>query len=427
MLLLGITIIGIPQVVVKYPWGLPVPIQNAGAVAMVLVAGASLFLSIARRSISSMPKPALLLVFILLYSIVLGVLHSEQRNFFWYYFARELWFFAMCFSGIAIALSWPRHQVLQLTEEVNITASLLLLLFSLLLKFGIVGEKETGVARILDISLYAYISAILITLPGIVRNSVASSRCIITMVVLSFGSVLFFSVISGTRSTFLQLIVVMALVGVISARRYKVQFASVLQALLGIGVVCAVIIYGSDFSILTTRLGDTQLIEEIRYVELMDLFAQSNQWFPFGAGIGVGFETAVSDGFSDDGFGGLVNAPHIGIITWMVKAGLFGAAFTLILIALSIVAVLESKRSIDKTMHMYAGLFVLLSIGSSSGGWTMLELFFTGLCVGWGVKVRGDAPDLELTRRATTEMTSRPTRLQQGPRRRWPSVTTCRT
>lgn len=379
----GIATIGFPQTVAKYPWGLPVPIQNAGAILIVLVGFGSLFAS-RWPVLATLSLRVVAFLTVIAYAVILGALQFRHPNFVGHFFVRELLFLAMCAAGIAIAMTWRGDRLVRLLENVNIAASVLLLFFSVLLQLGLIGDTQVGQERLLDVSLYVYTGAILVTTPLIVRNSTRPMRFVAFSVALSTASVLLFVVISATRSSLLHLLVMLAAVLVIAVKRYRLEFKVVFQLCGSVGVLLAAVLYFSDTTVLTQRFGSTYVRDEIRFVELNDIMRQSDEWFPFGAGIGVGFETAISYETSEERFGGLVNAPHVGVITWTLKAGVIGMVLTVFILVRAFAWLGETGPEVRSRSNFDSGLLVLAAIGASSGGWTMLELFFSGLCFARG-------------------------------------------
>jgi hypothetical protein len=384
----GIATIGFPQTVVKYPWGLPVPIQNAGALLIVLVGFGSLFAS-RHVVLAAFSRRVVAFLSVIAYAVVLGALQHSQANFVGHFFMREVLFLAMCCAGIAIAMTWRADRLNRLMEDVNVSASVLLLFFSVLLKLGFIGDVKVGQERLLDISLYVYNGAILVTAPIIARNSTRSKRFVALTVAFGAASVLLFSVISATRSSFLHLVVMLATVLVIAAKRYRMDFQVVAQLCGSVGLLFAAVLYFSDTAPITQRFSSTYVRDEIRFVELTDVIRQLSDWFPIGAGIGVGFETALSFETSEDRFGGLVNAPHIGVIAWTLKAGVFGLLLTVFILVRAFAWLGETGPEARTRSNFDSGLLVLTAIGASSGGWTMLELFLSGLCFARGVTSGG--------------------------------------
>lgn len=379
----GIATIGFPQTVAKYPWNLPVPIQNAGAIMIVLVGFGSL-LSGRVAVLGALSARVAMFLAVILYSVILGAIQYSHANFVGRFFVRELLFLAMCTAGIAIAMTWRGDRLNRLLENVNVTSSVLLLLFSVLLQIGLIGDTQVGQDRLLDISLYVYTVSILVTTPLVVRNSSRPVRHVVLSVAFSTASTLLFSLTSATRSSLLQLIVMLAVVLVIAIKRYRLKLKVVVQLCGSVGLLLVAVLYFSDTTVLAQRLGSTYVRDEIRFVELNDILRQRDMWFPLGAGIGVGFETAIGYETSEDRFGGLVNSSHIGVISWTLKAGVIGMLLSISILIRAFAWLGEARVEIQTRANFDSGLLVLTAIGSSSGGWTMLDLFFTGLCFARG-------------------------------------------
>ena len=379
----GLAIIGIPQAITKYPWGLPIPIQNAGAVLIILTACVLFFQKTFSRKLNSSSGLTWVLLSVLLYVTVVGLFHHNATNFLFYFFFRELLYLAMCLGGVMLALSCPISLLVTVAEDICIGGSILLLMSSIGLKLGLLGQVDEASGRLLDISLYVYSYGIMASLPVIARNSTATNRRIAWIITLAVTSLSFFGLISATRSTFLQAAVSLLLSGILLVRKRHWRVQALLWATLALFSIAAALLKFTDVSIIRQRVDSTALTEETRFIEMQELFTDYKEWFPMGSGIGVGFQTIVTED-SDDRFGGLINAPHLGIFAWSIKAGVWGSILTLCFLAAAMRALLEPSSKLQVTTNFYLGLAVLLSIGSTSGGWTMFELFLTGLFIGAG-------------------------------------------
>ena len=387
MVLMGIAVIGCPRSLARGVWPMDIPLQNLGAA--IIVGAAFLASRLFRESPqrAALPWPAQLLVVVILYSLAVGVLHSGSPTFFWYFFAREGVWLAVCVAGILVASALPSGGETVLILEMCGIGAVLLLIFSVALRLDFLGPPEESTGRRLDVALFALATVALCTMPIVARVATREKRRAGVVLALSSLSVVAFGVVSGTRSVLMVWVFAAALSGYFLLRARVISKVTIVGLILICGAAATVLWRVGELQVVTDRFRDPEaMVENIRLTEAREFLERWEEWFPFGAGIGVGFRTVVGV-WADAGvtpYDGLVNAPHIGIMAWTIKAGLFGAFFSIVLIAGVLRALKTPRKTLCRTIDCYPGVAVLLAIGSISGGWTMVDLFLTGLFVAVG-------------------------------------------
>jgi hypothetical protein len=390
VLLVGFGMLGFPELVAKYPWGLPVPIQNAGTIIIVLFALRLCVFRLRNPTKNRIGGLQIMLVLVVVYAVFLGLAHRHSANFVWYFFVRELAFCALCISGMVIGFRLPYPVLVRLMFFLLGAVSALLILFSVLMSLGVVGPGEWASGRLIDLSLFGYANTILILMPIVAKNSNVSPRRLLRVIGFAVSALLYFTIISATRSLFIATIISLLLTLFCLARRYSVIAVGTRYwyqgAIALIAVLCLTI--AADVSLIKERFSETDIRDDPRFIEIGEFLEQRANWFPEGAGMGVGFETIVSAASglvgNEGGMVPMVNAPHVGVFVWIVKAGIVGLVFTSALCFVGVRAVFKRGGKKTKTADFYLGLVMVLVIGCISGGWNTVELLLTGIVVGVG-------------------------------------------
>lgn len=411
-ILIGVTVVGCPRILARGVWTIETPLQNLGAAIIVSAAGLAWW---SHRRVSHrevLPWPARVLVVVIIYAMAVGLLHSGRPTFLWHLFVRESIWLAMCFAGVLVARTMPGSGPVTLIVDMCSTAAVLLLGFSIALRLDLLGPPDEATGRRLDLALYALSTVVLTTMPVIARMAKRERRGRGGILALASLSVLAFGVVSGTRSVLAVWLFGSVLSGYFLLRAAAIPVWKVLGFTLACASAGALLLSVGGLHVVTERLRDSEaLVENIRFTEVREFLELSQEWFPFGAGIGVGFRTVVGLEAGDDVYDGLVNVSHIGIMAWSIKAGLLGIFFSSALIVAATRAVATSKRRLSRTIDCYPGVAVLLVIGCTSGGWTMMDLFLTGLFVAVGNRI---APATESTASKIRPEWNRTRRLRAG-------------
>lgn len=391
LLVSGFAVLGLPQVLWKYVLGLPVPIQTIGAFIIVVVCSLWATMALAEKRLRLVGRTTLLLVFVLIYMAVIGFLNRGHRTFLLHFYYRELLFLGIALAGVALAASANTKFLIKITLDLLAAGLLLLVVFSMLLWLGYIGDaRGRSAERIVDPSMYVYVYGVLITFPVVLRNAPLSNRGVIWICALMAFAVGMFTAMSATRSLVFQAGISLIAGMIYAARRLQWRPRTVLALTIMSGIALTMALRTTGVGVLSRRLSETELRGETRIIELREMIEDFRAWFPFGTGIGVGFETVVGRESSDDRFGGLVNAPHIGILAWPIKAGIWGGGLMLLYLFAAIGSLLERRRTLRLTINFHSAFPVLVAIACTSGGWTLLELFLTGLFFAGGRRLAQD-------------------------------------
>ena len=384
-------LLGLPETVIKYPWGIPVPIQNAGTLIIAFVA-CFVYLKMPRRHPKTGTIGSKLLGSVLLYTCLVGAVSYAEVDFHWYLYLRELSYFTLCLSGIVLGTQINPNELTKICEKILLSVGLSLIACTLLLSARGIGVVDPLTGRIIDGSLYNYSNLIFILCPIIVANSQRSSGYILFLAALSTTSLLGFAMVSGTRSVLLESLILILLTLYFAWKkigRTILNGRNIFALLVAVAfTVTVALIY--DGTALFNRIVDSDIKSDARSQELNDFFEMKDRWFPVGAGIGVGFHTIiVADTTSAFGDGkgkhiALVSAPHIGIFAWPIKAGLMAIPLLMFMIfqALKSLMLIPGRRGV--IINFFTGLPPLIAIGSISGGWNTIELLLTGIILGCG-------------------------------------------
>jgi hypothetical protein len=124
------------------------------------------------------------------------------------------------------------------------------------------------------------------------------------------------------------------------------------------------------------RLGNTQGSSEARTIELVLFWAQVSGDLVTGQGMGSRFvSNVIVEGDP------LASAPHIGIVTLLMKGGV-GAFFAFVILPLFIaLKVFFSKRKSRLRRASAGSVLLYVALACQSGGWDPLLMFIYGLAI----------------------------------------------
>jgi hypothetical protein len=208
------------------------------------------------------------------------------------------------------------------------------------------------------------------------RRSI-SSRYLGICAWLLVPTALFIAVYTATRSLLLVSAVSYVAVRLIEPKRSTQQvvtMALVLMAFLAAGLTLATITRPKGNSVLD-RFELTDVTEDGRGVELTWLFDQLGNDYISGWGLGSLFYSPIR--YNGRPFEA---APHIGIVTFVLKGGfLMAAAFVLVPLSMCIRA---SRERTSRSRASIGCVLVYLASASLSGGWYPYQTLMFGVGIG---------------------------------------------
>jgi hypothetical protein len=264
--------------------------------------------------------------------------------------------------GLFVGLSIGRDFVLlrDIARFTIVFGSVALVVLDMLL-LGRIIESTAGMERNLDPAGFTLVF-FLCSMKPLYSVCFGHERSHKVYVLLCYVSVATFGVISQTRSC-----IIMLLLTILFELIFRFKGA---KRVLFIGVVCAAVVGSVVFSPNAAstfgrfeQLG--RLREEDRSIELevfYDKYVADGLWFT-GLGLGSGVELFPE-------VGGVSSGPHIGILTFVFKAGVVGCFF-LVWMGCCIVIPMIVTRDVRRKSIGWIGCFYLVS-SSISGGWSLM-------------------------------------------------------
>lgn len=366
LVIFALLLIGFPRHLSPEVGFLPFPITTLG----VVMVNAAVLLSILLSSRLRAPGVALTLVGVAVaYMCVRGLMNYSHIEFRLYFFFREVLFLLSLVTGAMLGEYSAHRDVRRLAILLFVLSAALLMIHSvaLVLRFGLTGRN-------LDPPLFAYASTIAVLMPFVATRWKSSFWIRVTLVGGIFSYCLF-AAISGTRSILGFLAVAGAASLCVLVRSRSLGIAVALRFAAAVLCIVAVGVYFGMFDLVLDRLGGTMIADEVRIVEAKEVLAIAHEWWPWGYGIGVGLETSVG---YEEGPDSRVNAPHIGILAWVIKAGWVGFVLLAAVVAGAFRSCLTGSLA---RLGFGLGVFVYMAISLVSGGWVPWELFLLGFCL----------------------------------------------
>jgi hypothetical protein len=298
------------------------------------------------------------------------------------YFQREVFgndlltFFAL-FAGLMWALMRSAQSILRAFQFAAAVSCAAVILTQAGLLAGLLSPAVEG-DRLYTQSTFAcaYTLAALAPFLLIVRqteqNRVPVFRQLIW--VCSIASLAVVSIISATRSVAFQTLaaLILSLPSVLRQRKSGLR-TSILVTVTIVGLLTGI---GSGSSLLQQRAAETTPQEEVRYVEAQWLVQQLAPSVWTGWGFGSLYESpVVIDEY------GLAAAPHVGLLAFLQKGGVF--VFLVFVVAAFLKCVRGLLRS-PATTPAYAAsasMGVFFVTAAISGGWFSVCLFAYGVCI----------------------------------------------
>lgn len=329
----------------------------------------------------------------IVYMGVVGLLHSRHMFFSYADWFRDVLFSSGVFGGCAWGLRLNQVQAVAFERRLFMLASVMLLANQVGIALGVVSAYEFD-GRVLDPSQYSSsyfvlgLAAVVIATRTLSRRS--SARALYSgMVVAGLASVLWFTLVSVTRSTMILLAAVVGMILWISIPRLKLAGIALFGTCLMLAVISSggVSLTSAQFGSIGERftlLHDAR--SEVRYKEIEDLLSQ----MPlseriFGRGFGVGF---LSSAAGEDLKLTALN-PHVGILSFFQKGGVVVMTIALLPLFAAMRFLLAAKTM--RMLKAYSGIVVFFYICASiSGGWFITPLFLLGYGIARTTVVRAE-------------------------------------
>jgi hypothetical protein len=181
---------------------------------------------------------------------------------------------------------------------------------------------------------------------------------------------------SATRTIIIGSILIALLYFLLKRRRMGVGFIIRFCAATLVGI--AIFVSGASRigNGLFTRLDDTQIQEESRWQEIKLWWPQVNGDLAFGQGMGSRFvSNVVVNGNS------LASAPHLGILTFLMKGGVLLFLCCAIFPGLKAVRIILTPSIAESERGAAASVLMFIGLSCLSGGWYPLSLFAYGLAI----------------------------------------------
>lgn len=337
---------------------------------------------------AGMPKPLYLAAASLsmVYMAAIGRVNSDFLPFDEKFYYADL----LTFLGLIAGYMWSGAiTAFRLARFVRIAALLAALILAgshVLLYLGILTPVWGG-QRVFVWSVFTASWWILVLLPVISATAEqgtgkASSYLTRALVASCLLAVCVSSLLSGTRSTLLQVAICAAI-----CVRWQVKSAAHVYAIAaclaaaGIGFYAVSGWESLNLNFLAERMQGTQVRDEQRYVELQMMFDHLAGDIWTGQGFGVFFTSPVIVNGSP-----LAIAPHIAIFTLLLKGGVL--IFAALIVIPGIVALARTLAARGKPIAdaCWGSVLLYLTASSMSGGWGFFHLFLYGLFLGLALR-----------------------------------------
>jgi len=279
--------------------------------------------------------------------------------------------------GAALGQFAGKHAFERIAKRWYAAISIIFLINLILLLLGYL-QSAGGNERLLDPAMYTSSFLIAMLFPGIWAGGAPRRNFWRIVAMGGIGMNFLFAVVSATRSVLITSIAAIVCAVIIQIKRdsrSSLWIAAFVAAF-------AAIFWGAagperfEGSLLGERLASTDYQGENRFEELTMMLDQmeTRDWI-YGVGFGTGFESPIMRETDT----GLATAPHIGIVTLLLKGG--APAMVLLMLVpcfWGISGLLLSRRG--SADPFFAGIGVYFVEASISGGWSFLPLLVFGAC-----------------------------------------------
>jgi hypothetical protein len=302
------------------------------------------------------------------------------------FFVADVYFFTAFLVGLAFGATRRKEELARIVKWISGIATAGIVLTYIALFTGLLAPSSVVPAdRQVTGSIFVATSVLLIVLPwaSVTSSRVDRSQSELKLFVV-LGTSAATALLSGTRSLFLLVLFVTTLCWALKPQRLKLRFF--VQLLLGLAMAAVLLVSGLPIfeTVLFERIATHGIVDETRSMEVSMLWDQLSNDVIWGQGMGSRFiSDVVIDGDP------LASAPHIGILTFLMKGGVLAFAVYALAPALGALLVFFSSRSLNTQRGAAASILVFIALACMSGGWGPLLLFAYGLAIS---AAAGDVP-----------------------------------
>jgi hypothetical protein len=305
--------------------------------------------------------------------MALGCFRGNIETFSLKFFMADIYSFTGLLLGYAVVRERGVEGSLQTASQIAVIASITVVTGYLGIFSGLITPMfAENSGRLVTLSIFEATVVLLIILP--MASVAQSGKSTSLMLLIACAATL----LSGTRSMLILTVLTGVICLILRPRRVDIRF--VMQLTGGVALTVAVYIFSlARFnSNVFQRLASSQGSSESRIIELLLFWGQISDDLTIGQGMGSRFATNVFAGAGGDP---LASAPHIGIVTLLMKGGI-GAFLAFIVLPLFIAVIVSLSKSQSRLRRAGAGSVLLyLALACQSGGWDPLYLFIYGMAI----------------------------------------------
>jgi hypothetical protein len=318
----------------------------------------------------------------LVFVMVLGYIRGNIEQYSLKFFVADVFCLVSLLSGFLLAGTRRRDEMARFVSRIAVIAAVIIFATYLAIFAGVISPEDAPEGRVFTLSIFNAVGMLVVLFPW------ASLSTFRTKTRTSwrtppgwrtgflFAAVLATGVLSATRSIILLSVLVGCLYGFLTARRAR--WLLYLRLSVGLVVLFGLLLSGLPLfeGFVFERLRNTDVQEEARYDELTLWWSQVSEDILIGQGMGSRFvSNVIADGSP------LASAPHIGIVTFLMKGGvLMFSAYALLPLILALRAML-SVRLPNEQRGAAASVIAFIGLASLSGGWSPLVLFGYGMAL----------------------------------------------
>jgi hypothetical protein len=305
------------------------------------------------------------------------------------FFVADVYYFASFLAGLAFGHSRDRTTRGRIVTTIGWVAAAGIIVNYAGLFMGLLGTQlNVPKGRQVTGSIFVSCGILLILLPWTSMARLGSERRRTGWRVFIFFALAAATVLlSGTRSTLLAILFVLLLCGALNPQwRNKRLFPRLLGASLLLALLLASGLPVFE-TVLFERLATQGVVDESRSTEVSMLWGQISRDVVLGQGMGSRFiSDVVVEGDP------LASAPHIGILTFLMKGGVLVFAAYAIAPLVRALRVFFSAKSLTIERGAASSMLVYIALSCMSGGWNPIGLFLYGLAAS---AITGEAKRLE--------------------------------
>jgi hypothetical protein len=316
-------------------------------------------------------------LFVLGVMSVIGVLRGNVELYTLKFVIADCFYFLAFLCGYALPRALGGTDTAMLVSKIAIIAGVAIILNYVALYLGLVSSNFEIGGRTVTGSIFDAVSPLMILLPW----AAVSTDALQTNKNWKAGWLFLVTVLTGlvsaTRSILLGA-VFLAFLYIVLRWRY---LGTIFMLRVVTGFVLLLVMYFAGLlnfgAFAFQRLNETQINEESRWAELALWWPQVKDDIAFGQGMGSRYvSNVITDGSP------LSSAPHVGIVTFLMKGGVVLFLVCALLPCIVAVRVLFSSSVSQEQRGAAATVLMFIGLSCLSGGWYSLSLFCYGLGIG---------------------------------------------